>query len=82
MNNAALGAATAASFRLNNSIIGDTSVVIVNGLEDGVTNLGSYRVEVQASSTGSAVIRLTNISAGSLSEAIIINFAVINGATS
>jgi hypothetical protein len=40
-----------------------------------------YRVESYGIAAGSVAIRVTNISAGALAEAVIINFAIIKGAT-
>lgn len=78
MHNAALAAGASATFQVNNSLIADTDTVCVNMR----SSFSSYRVEAGAISTGSFYVRVTNITAGSLSEAPAINFAVIKGATS
>jgi len=76
-NNAALGSGSTVSFSINNSIITATDVVVV------VVSAGSsYTVQPAFVSGGVFNIRLTNITGGSLSEAVVINFAVIKGATS
>lgn len=75
MNAAALAAATTVSFVLTNTFIAATDVVAVN-IKSGGT-LGAYTVTVSAVAAGSCTISLRNESAGSLSEAVVLNFAVI-----
>ena len=77
MNNAALAAATNVSFTLNNSFISSNDVLIVT-LSGGIATAGTYNCWVNSMSAGSASITLRNISAGSLSEAVVINFALIH----
>ena len=77
MNNAALAAGASVAFNLNNSLLATSDGLVVCPV-----SIGNYRVEVAAISAGVAQIRVTNITAGSLSEALIINFAIIRGATS
>ena len=74
MNGAALSADTTVSFTLTNSSIAATDLVLLNHVSGGT--VGSYVVNAQAAA-GSASINVTNISTGSLSEAIVIGFAVI-----
>ena len=74
MNNAALGADGIVSFTLTNTTIAATDVVVLNHASGGA--VGKYVLNA-AAAAGSAVITVTNISAGSLSEAIVIRFAVI-----
>jgi hypothetical protein len=76
-HNAALGAGIAVAFVLNNSLISTTDIVIANVLGAG----GSYIAQTIniAAGGGAATIRLTNITAGSLGEAVTINFIVIKG---
>jgi predicted ThiF/HesA family dinucleotide-utilizing enzyme len=80
MNNASLATATNATFTLNNSAISanDTVVLTISG---GQATAGSYNVFANALATGSVSITLRNISGGSLSEAVVINFCVIHGAS-
>ena len=78
MNNAALAANTAVTFVVNNTIVTSTDIVIINAA-GGIG--GSYRAEAYNPTAGLFVIRVTNITGGSLSEAVILNFAVIKGAT-
>jgi hypothetical protein len=76
MNNAALAAATNVTFTLNNSTISAKDVVILS-VAAGAT-AGAYNCWVSGKGTGTCSITVRNISAGSLSEAVVINFAVIH----
>ena len=77
MNNASLNTATNATFTLNNSLISvnDTVVLTISG---GQATPGSYNVFANGLAAGSVSISLRNISGGSLSEAVVINFALIH----
>lgn len=77
MNNAALNTATNATFTLNNSFISANDTVILT-IAGGQATPGSYNVFANALSAGSVSITLRNISGGSLSEAVVINFAIIH----
>ena len=77
LNNEALASNTAASFTLTNSLISANDVIITNVSGGGTA--GAYTTYVSSMTTGSAVITLRNMSAGSLSEAVIINYAIIHG---
>ena len=78
MNGAALAAATAVSFTLTNSIISVKDAIIVNVSGGGTA--AAYTTYISSMSAGSAVITLRNMTAAtSLSEAVVINFAVIHG---
>jgi hypothetical protein len=74
LNGAALAADTTVSFTLTNSSITANDVLILNHLSAGTA--GSYLLNAQ-SAAGSASINVRNITAGSLSEAIVLGFAVI-----
>lgn len=76
MNNAALASVTNVTFTLTNSLLSSKDVLILN-----VTNgtSGAYNAWVSSMTAGSATITLRNISGGSLSEAVIINYAIIHG---
>ena len=78
MNNAALAADTIVSFTLTNTTIAATDVVVLNHSSGGTA--GKYALNAQAAA-GSASINVTNISAGALSEAIVIRIAVIKAVT-
>ena len=75
MNNASLATVTNVTFTLTNSTISAKDVLILN-----VTNgtSGAYNCWVSSMAAGSATITLRNISAGSLSEAVVLNFALIH----
>jgi len=82
MNNAALAGSTAVSFTLNNSLIStnDVITVCISSVTTGST-AGAYTSYVSNMSAGSASITLRNLSATSYSEAVIINFCIIHGAS-
>jgi len=77
MNNASLATATNATFTLNNSFISANDTVILT-IAGGQTTPGSYNVFANSLAAGSVSITLRNISGGTLSEAIVINFALIH----
>jgi hypothetical protein len=77
MNGAALNATTSVSFVLTNSLIAATDVVNV-AIKSGAT-LASYFVQVDATAAGSCTITVRNYTAGNLSEAIVMSFAVLKG---
>ena len=79
MNNAALGAGASVIFLLTNSLLAATDSVIVQ--PNYGANSQSYAAQVTFSGAGGAYIRVTNISGGSLSEAVTLSFAIIKGAT-
>jgi len=80
MNNASLATATNATFTLNNSTISANDAVILT-ISGGQATPGSYNVFANSLSAGSVSITLRNISGGSLSEAVVINFAIIHCAS-
>jgi len=77
MNNASLTTATNATFTLNNSFISANDTVILT-ISGGQTTPGSYNVFANSLAAGSVSISLRNISGGTLSEAVVINFAIIH----
>ena len=82
MNNAALAGGAVASFILTNSLIStnDTIIVCVSSNTTG-SAAGAYTTYISYLSAGTALISLRNLSATSYSEAVIINFAIIHGAS-
>ena len=70
-NNAALAATTEVAFTLTNSVISATDVV------HAVVGSGNYDVRVTDTASGSCIIRLKNLTGGSLSDAVTINFIVL-----
>lgn len=79
MNNAALAAGATVYFTMNNTAIGAYDCVIITG-EWGFAP--DYRIEVAGKSTGTCRIRVTNITGGSLSDAIVMDFAIIKATIS
>jgi hypothetical protein len=75
----ALGAGITAAFNMNNTLIGANDCVILtkqSGLSDAAYNIWPIVA------AGVCVIYIKNISGGSLSEAIPINFVIIKGSVS
>jgi threonine dehydratase len=79
MNNAELAANTAVSFTMNNSLISANDTIIVNVSGGGTA--AAYTTYISSMTTGSAVITLRNMTGGALSEAVILNYATIRGAS-
>jgi hypothetical protein len=77
MNNAALNATTNVAFTLTNNKISAKDVVIVN-VAGGAASNETYNCWVSGHTTGSCSFVLRNISGGSLSEAVVLNFAIIH----
>jgi hypothetical protein len=76
MNNAALSHQEAVAFTLTNSAIAATDVVVVSVKSGGTA--GAYLVSAGAVAAGSCSITLFNCqTSGSLSEAVVLSFAVI-----
>ena len=78
MNAAELAANTTVTFTLTNSQIAATDVLILNHTSGGTA--GAYTLNAQVAA-GSATINVRNVTAGALSEAIVIRFAVIKAVT-
>jgi hypothetical protein len=79
LNAAALAAGTVASFTLTNSNIGVDD--LVHAAHNSAGTNGAYAVTAQVLSAGSCLISVRNLTTGSLSEAIVIRFAVFKSAT-
>jgi len=77
MDAASLATATNATFTLNNSYISANDTVILT-ISGGQATAGSYNVFANSLAAGSVSISLRNISGGTLSEAVVINFAIIH----
>ena len=78
MNNATLNTLTNVTFTLTNNLISAKDVIILN-VGAGATS-GAYNCWISSMSAGTCTITLRNISGGNLSEAVVINFAIIHGA--
>ena len=76
MDAASLATVTNVTFTLTNSVLSAKDVLILN-----VTNgtSGAYNCWVSSMGAGTATITLRNISGSTLSEAVVINFAIIHG---
>lgn len=75
LNNAALAAGEEVSFTVNNSLVKADDLIVVNHTSAGTG--GSYIVQAHSLAQGSFAIVVCNLSAGSLSEAIVLTFAVL-----
>ena len=80
MNNAALGAAAEATFEVTNDKVAAADIPTLAIASVGTA--GSYIAGVSAVAAGSFKITITNVSGGSLSEAVVINFKVDKGSAS
>ena len=76
MNGASLAATTTVTFTLTNSYLSANDIVILNIASGGTA--GAYNAYVSGLATGSVVIALRNVSASPLSEAVVVNFAIIH----
>ena len=80
MNGAALADAAEVSFTVTNTKIAATDVVVACHASAGTA--GAYIVSANSIAAGSFKITVSNVSGGSLSEAIVINFVALKGASS
>ena len=80
MNNAALADAAEVSFTVTNSKVAATDVVVACHGSAGTA--GAYIVSANAIAAGSFAITVSNVSGGALSEAIVINYVALKGASS
>ena len=80
MHAAQLDAGTEVTFTVTDSKIAATDVVVACHGSAGTA--GSYLVAANAVAAGSFAITVSNVSGGSLSEAIVINFVALKGASS
>jgi hypothetical protein len=79
MNGSQLSGDSTVSFTLNNSTIANTDVMIINQVS--TANAGVYNFNAICNS-GNAVISVQNLTNTNRSDAIVIRYAVIKGATS
>lgn len=77
MNNATLNGTTNVAFTLTNSKVSAKDVIIVN-VAGGVAANTSYNCWVSGHGAGTCDFVLRNITGGALSEAVVLNFAVIH----
>jgi hypothetical protein len=79
MNAAELAANTAVSFTLTNSQVEATDMVMIS--HSGAGTFGAYVCDARAAA-GSASVVVRNVTAGALSEAIVLRFAIVKAVTS
>ena len=77
-HNASLANGAAVSFTVNNSLVGPNDTVIATAGAAFV----AYLVTAKTGNTGSFEIVLRNLTGSAHAEAVVINFAIIKGATS
>lgn len=83
MNNAALAAGASVTFQFSNNLITTVDALILTIDAYSITGIPTEKYSVAGSALASgANITLKNVSAGSLSEELRINFTIIKGATS
>ncbi|MFA6904161.1 MAG: hypothetical protein WC236_13885 [Gallionellaceae bacterium] len=75
--NAALAADTTVSFRVDNTSVGGNDAVVIGKFNSSPGNSEAYNIWVGNIDTGYFTIYIRNITAGSLSNAMYLNFAVI-----
>jgi hypothetical protein len=78
MQGASLSSEATVSFTLTNSVIAAGDILVLQNQATGT--LGAYTITARTAA-GSATISVRNITGGSLSEAIVISFAVIKAVT-
>jgi hypothetical protein len=77
MNGAALAAGVEVAFIVTNSTVSAYDVPVL-AIKSGSATAGTYLLSVAAVAAGSFTVVVTNASAGSLSEALVISFALIH----
>ena len=80
MNNAALADAAEVTFTVTNSEVAATDVIVLNHGSGGTA--GAYWLCVSTVAAGSFKISVGNLSGSSKSEAIVLNFVALKGASS
>jgi hypothetical protein len=77
MDDANLATATEVIFTVTNTLV-ELNDTIALSIQSGGT-AGEYFAQVVTVANGSFIIALTNLTGGTLGDAVIINFAVIRG---
>lgn len=77
MQNSTLLDSTTVSFTLYNTYIESTDVVALTIQNGNGAGMGSYLTQVEYTNTGQCSIALRNISGGSISDYVYLNFAII-----
>lgn len=82
MHNAALASGASVTFTVNCTAVISADTINLTGVYATV-DPSNYRIEkAYVATTNAFAVRVTNISAGSLSEALVIQFCVVKGSTS
>ena len=81
MYSAAFASGASVLFTLNNNLIYNYDIVNIT-INNSSPSANAYSVKVYYTGINGAYISLTNISAGSLSEAIVLTFNIFKGANS
>jgi hypothetical protein len=76
-NNAALAAGAEVAFVVTNSAVSAYDIPVI-ALASGAATAGTYLLSVAAVANGSFTVVISNASAGSLSEALTLNFGIIH----
>lgn len=81
MHNAALAGGAITGFVVTNSVCTPIDLQLIQ-ISGGVASASSYSVWTAGGSSGAFTVFIQNLTGGSLSEAVVLNFVVIKGATS
>ena len=76
MNNASLAATTTVTFTFNNSFISSNDTVIITIASGGTA--GAYNAWISGLAAGSCTVAVRNVTGSPLSEAVVLNFALIH----
>jgi len=76
-NNAALAAGAEVAFVVTNSAVSAYDIPVI-ALASGAATAGTYLLSIAAVANGSFTVVISNASAGSLSEALTLNFGIIH----
>lgn len=79
MHGASLAANTTVNFTFNNSLLASTDMVMVS--PNWGANPGAYQAWCTSTGAGACIISVRNMTAGSLSDALVLNFAILKGVT-
>lgn len=80
MNGAALAAGAAVSFTFNNTRISEEFTAVIVNIRAGAATPGAYIVQAEQIANGNCLITLRNTTAGSLSEAVVLTWALLDTA--
>lgn len=80
LTGSSISAGSVVSFQLNNNKISSTDTVYIS-VSSGMSSGGSYNISVDSTANGSCIISIRNLTGGTLSEPLILNFAVLKVVT-